>query len=126
MNKKQLHEAKDLARRLGVSLDDAMVQLGHISAAELSQLQESQFGFATFDLDTTDIPADIIALVPGSFARGNFLIPVSIVDERLRIAMVNRFNLQAIESLRHMTGLEIEPVVAPVKAISDAIDRYYG
>lgn len=89
MNKKQLHEAEDLALRLGVSFDDALIQRGHISDAEIKHLQESQFGFAIFDLETTDIPADIIALVPESFARGNFLIPVSIVDERLRIAIAH-------------------------------------
>ncbi len=126
MNKKQLHEAEDLARRRGVSLDEALVQLGYISSAEISQLHETQFGFENFDLATIDIPAYVIALVPESFARGNSLIPVFIVDERLRIAMGNPFDLQAIESLRRMTGLEIDPVVAPRKAISDAIDRYYG
>lgn len=126
MNKKQLREAEDLARRLGISMEDALVQLGYISAAEISQLHETQYGFENLDLETIDIPAYVIALVPESFARGNSLIPVSIADERLRIAIHNPFDLLAIEFLRRMTGLEIDPIVARGKAISDAIDRFYG
>jgi type IV pilus assembly protein PilB len=126
ISKDQLNEAEDLSSSLGTTIDDALVRLGYVSAGELGQLQASQYGYEFVDLEAMEIPQSVIALIPESVARENIVIPITLVDERLRVAMSNALDLDVIDKLRFMVNREIDPVVAPKEAIQTAINRFYG
>jgi type IV pilus assembly protein PilB len=126
ISKDQLGEAEDLSNSLGITIDDALIRLGYISAGEIGQLQASQFGYEFVDLGAMEIPQSVIALIPESVARENVVIPIAMVDERLRVAMVNALDLDVIDKLRFMTNRDVDPVVAPKDAIQTAINRHYG
>ncbi len=126
ISKDQLTEAEELSSSLGTTIDDALVRLGYVSAGELGQLQASQYGYEFVDLAAMEIPQSVIALIPESVARENIVIPITLVDERLRVAMSNALDLDVIDKLRFMVNREIDPVVAPKEAIQTAINRFYG
>ena len=126
ISKEQLREAEGLASSLGITVDDALIRLGYISAGEIGQLQASQFGYEFVDLGAMEIPQSVIALIPESVARENVVIPIAMVDERLRVAMSNALDLDVIDKLRFMTNREIDPVVAPKEDIQTAVNRHYG
>lgn len=126
ISKEQLREAEGLASSLGITVDDALIRLGYISAGEIGQLQASQFGYEFVDLAAMEIPQSVIALIPESVARENIVIPIAMVDERLRVAMSNALDLDVIDKLRFMTNREIDPVVAPKEDIQTAVNRHYG
>jgi type IV pilus assembly protein PilB len=126
ISKEQLGEARDLAASLGITVDDALIRLGYISAGEIGQMQATQFGYEFVDLGAMEIPNSVIALIPESVARENVVIPIAMVDERLRVAMSNALDLDIIDKLRFMTNRDVDPVVAPKEAIQTAINRHYG
>ena len=126
ISKEQLREAEGLATSLGITVDDSLIRLGYISAGEIGQLQASQFGYEFVDLAAMEIPQSVIALIPESVARENIVIPIAMVDERLRVAMSNALDLDVIDKLRFMTNREIDPVVAPKEEIQTAVNRHYG
>ena len=126
ISKDQLGEAEDLSASLGITIDDALIRMGYISAGEIGQLQASQFGYEFVDLGAMEIPQSVIALIPESVARENVVIPIAMVDERLRVAMSNALDLDIIDKLRFMTNRDVDPVVAPKEAIQTAINRHYG
>ncbi len=126
ISKEQLREAEGLATSLGITVDDSLIRLGYISAGEIGQLQASQFGYEFVDLAAMEIPQSVIALIPESVARENIVIPIAMVDERLRVAMSNALDLDVIDKLRFMTNREIDPVVAPKEDIQTAVNRHYG
>ena len=126
ISRDQLNEAEELSSSLGTTIDDALVRLGYVSAGELGQLQASQYGYDFVNLEAMEIPQSVIALIPESVARENVVIPVTLVDERLRVAMSNALDLDVIDKLRFMVNREIDPVVAPKEAIQTAINRFYG
>lgn len=126
ISKEQLKEAQDLASSLGTTVDDALIRLGYVSAGEIGQMQASQFGYEFVDLSAMEIPQGVIALIPESVARENVVIPIAMVDERLRVAMSNALDLDVIDKLRFMTNRDVDPVVAPKEAIQTAINRHYG
>jgi len=126
ISRDQLTEAEELSSSLGTTIDDALVRLGYVSAGELGQLQASQYGYEFVNLEAMEIPQSVIALIPESVARENVVIPVTLIDERLRVAMSNALDLDVIDKLRFMVNREIDPVVAPKEAIQTAINRFYG
>ena len=64
----QLEEARNMAANLGIPVEDALVRLGYISAADLGQAQASEFGYEYIELEGRQIPNAIIELVTESMA----------------------------------------------------------
>lgn len=126
ISREQGKEADDLARSLGISVEDALVRLGYASANEIAQHQAAEYGYDMVDLGAMEIPQGVIALIPESVARENVVIPIAMIDERLRVAMSNALDLDVIDKLRFMTNRDVDPVVAPKEAIQTAINRHYG
>jgi len=78
------------------------------------------------DLVGLEIPRDILDLIPESVARENTVIPVALVDNRLRVAMPNHLDLELIKKLRLLVMRNIDSVPASKGSILTAIDNYYG
>eukprot|EP00456_Euglypha_rotunda_P086693 TRINITY_DN879_c0_g1_i1.p1 TRINITY_DN879_c0_g1~~TRINITY_DN879_c0_g1_i1.p1 ORF type:complete len:565 (-),score=145.43 TRINITY_DN879_c0_g1_i1:1615-3309(-) len=126
ISKDQLAEAEDLAKSLGITVEDALVRLGYITDAEMSQRQADEYGYDVVDIASMEIPQSVIALIPESVARENIVIPLAMVDERLRVAMSNAMDLDVIDKLRFMTNRDIDPVGATKESIQTSINRHYG
>jgi len=59
-------------------------------------------------------------------ARRHQLIPLYKKDRTLTLAMVDPLNVFAVDDIRRLTGMEIEPVVSSETEIMKAIDRFYS
>ena len=127
IGKDQLAEGKDLAKNLGIKLEDALVRLGYVTEQEVGQVQAKQFGFDFIDLNTLQIPSSVIEMVPESVARENVVIPIKREDDgTLIVAMHDPMAFDVIDKLRFIINKEIKPTVAPREAIQSAINRHYG
>ncbi len=122
----QLEEARDLASSLGVSVEDALVRLGYVSAAELTERQASQYGYEFVNLDAIEIPRTVIELVPESVARENVVIPLGVDDDSIRVAVSNAMDYEVLDKLRFVLNREIQIAVSSKEAIQNAINRHYG
>ncbi len=122
----QLEEARNMAANLGIPVEDALVRLGYISAADLGQAQASEFGYEYIELEGRQIPNAIIELVTESMARENIVIPIESDGDSVVIAMHNPNNIEVIDKLRFVLNREIRPVMAPMESIQAAINRHYG
>lgn len=122
----QLEEAKDLAASLGVSVEDALVRLGYMSAAELTQRQAAQYGYEFVNLDTMEIPRSVVELIPESVARENFVIALGMEDDVIKVAVSNAMDYEVLDKLRFVLNREIKVAVASRESILNAINRHYG
>jgi type IV pilus assembly protein PilB len=122
----QLEEARDLAASLGVSVEDALVRLGYVSAAELTERQASQYGYEFVDLEAIEIPRTVIELIPESVARENFVIPLGLEEETIRVAVSNAMDYEVLDKLRFVLNRDVQIAVASKEAIQAAINRHYG
>ena len=59
----QLEESRNMAANLGIPVEDALIRLGYISAADLGQAQAREFGYEYIELEGRQIPNAIIELV---------------------------------------------------------------
>jgi type IV pilus assembly protein PilB len=122
----QLEEARDLANSLGVSVEDALVRLGYVSADDLTARQASQYGYEFVNLEALEIPRTVIELVPESVARENIVIPLGLDDDVIRVAVSNAMDYEVLDKLRFVLNKEVQVAVASKEAIQQAINRHYG
>ena len=77
-------------------------------------------------LGTTTISSDLIALVPESVARENFVLPMSQDNGALKIIMSDPSDFDTLQKLQFILNKDIQPVLAPREQIVEAINKHYG
>ncbi len=122
----QLKDALEFQRINGGRLASTLVRLGMLSDDEVTSVLSRQYGVPAVNLDLYDVDPSAIALVPQETAERYSVLPISRVGATLTLAMVDPTNVFAIDDIKFMTGLSIEPVVVSESALIEAVKRYYG
>jgi type IV pilus assembly protein PilB len=122
----QLKEALDYQRINGGRLAATLVKLGMLSDEEVTAVLSRQYGVPSVNLDLFEVDPAAVALVPQETAERYSVLPLSRVGATLTLAMVDPTNVFAIDDIKFMTGLSIEPVVVSETALNTVIKRYYG
>jgi len=120
----QLEEALAKQRESGDSLGRVLIELKMVSEGALTSILARQIGLKYIDLANYDIDISASSLVDAEVARRYTLIPIGFEDGRLMIAMADPTNVFALDDVRIMTGMEIEPLVATKEDIISAINRF--
>ena len=122
----QLKEALDYQRMNGGRLASTLVKLGMLSDEEVTAVLSRQYGVPSVNLDLFDVDPSAVALVPQETAERYSVLPLSRVGATLTLAMVDPTNVFAIDDIKFMTGLSVEPVVVSETTLTAAVRKYYG
>src|ERR687892_204543 len=121
-----LREALDYQREHGGRLGFNLVKLGLVSDDMITAVLSRQYGIPSVNLDLFNIDASVLSLIPRDVADKYSVLPLSRVGATLTLAMVDPTNVFAMDDIKFMTGLNIEPVVVSEASVQEAISRYYG
>jgi type IV pilus assembly protein PilB len=113
------------AKKEGTRLGYALVKLGHVSELDLTRLLARQYRVPAVDLDKVEVDPKIIRLVQGAVAYKHLVLPLRKVGRTLTTAMVNPNDLSAIDDLKFITRLDIEPVVVGEYTLRKHLEKYY-
>jgi type IV pilus assembly protein PilB len=122
----QLHEALEHQRTNGGRLGTNLVKLGFVQDEDIANLLSRQYGVPAITLGHFDLDANVVRLVPVETALKYQVIAVGRSATALTLAMTDPTNVFAMDDIKFMTGLHVEPVVASESAVREAIARYYG
>src|SRR5918998_1672822 len=122
----QLREALDYQREHGGRLGYNLVKLGLVSDEMVTAVLSRQYGVPSVNLDLFDVDPPVIRLIPREVAEKYSVLPLSRVGATLTLAMVDPTNVLAMDDIKFMTGLTIEPVVVSEAGVQEAIEQYYG
>ena len=122
----QLQKALEFQRTNGGTLASCLTRMGFITDDDITDALSRQYGVPSINLKNYEIDPNVIKLIPQETASRYHLIPLSRVGSVLTIAMTDPTNVFAMDDIKFMTGLNVEPVVASEAAIGDAITRFYG
>ena len=122
----QLRQAQDEQRKSGQNLGYALAKLGYVSDREMTSFLSSQYRVPAVNLDEYEVDAEVLRLVPQDVADKHKILPLSRAGASLIVAMSDPTNLHAIDDIKFLTALNVEPVVSSESAIVAAIDRYYN
>jgi len=121
-----LREALDYQREHGGRLGFNLVKLGLISDDMITAVLSRQYGIPSVNLDLFNIDQSVINLIPQEVAQKHSVLPLSRVGATLTLAMVDPTNVFALDDVKFMTGLNVEPVVVAEGSVQQAIAKYYG
>jgi type IV pilus assembly protein PilB len=121
----QFQKVKKQRESSGEPADSCLVKLGLVTEQDLVEFLAAQFKVPAADLKALDADRSVLDLVPHEICSRFNVIPIRRQGRALHLAMSDPTNIYAVEDIKFLTGLEIQPVVAPESRIKEAIGAYY-
>lgn len=122
----QLTEALREARKENTRLGHALVKLGFVTEGELTALLARQYRVPAVDLDAIQVSPKVLRLVPDEVAIKHLVLPLRRVGRMLTVAMVNPSDLGAIDDLKFISRLDVEPVIVGEFTLRKHLEKYYA
>jgi type IV pilus assembly protein PilB len=126
ITQEELDEALKLHAEKNQRLGDVLVDLAFITPEDLTRALGEQFDMEMIDLESFEIPREVIEMVPPDLAHEHKIIPIEYEDEVMVIAMGDPLDLYTLDNLRFVVNCQVEPVLATKQSIEEAMSRYYG
>ncbi len=126
LDEEQLHEALRYKEEHNTYLGKAVVSLGFMTEKELVEVLSEQLGIPYLNLVTYDVQDDVLRLVDEKFALRHKIMPLFFIENSITVATADPLNVQMVDELSQMTGMEVNLVLATESDIEKAIDLFYG
>jgi type IV pilus assembly protein PilB len=121
-----LARAKEIQKKDGGSLGQALVRAGAIDEASYVAFIGKLHNLPVIDLGKVVVPTECLDLIPADVASKFQVLPIARRGRVLTVAMANPSNIFAIDDIKFITGLDVQPAVAGELAIKKAIDKHYS
>jgi len=126
IDEENLAKSRELQRKEGGSLGQALVKIGVLDETTFAEFVGKISNLPVLSLEKADIEMECIDMIPGDVARKFQVLPISRAGRVLTVAMANPSNIFAIDDIKFITGLDVQPAVAGEMAIKRFIDKFYA
>ncbi|NWK55500.1 Flp pilus assembly complex ATPase component TadA [Verrucomicrobiaceae bacterium N1E253] len=108
------------------SVVERLIGDNRVSEDQVAQVCAQSSSMEYIDLAHWPIPPDVFEKVPEDVAKRFRAVPVQDDGVYLTIAVADPLDFEVLDTLPHVLGREINPVVATLSAISQVIHQNYG
>jgi type IV pilus assembly protein PilB len=123
----QLWELLEESKNTGQPLGQVALARGLVNDDQLLQALGEQHGLKVVNLQEVKPQADALALVPETMATVYKVLPLSLRDKVLTVAIGDPANVAALDDLRNLLSLsEVVANLAPPNLIQEAIAKNYA
>ena len=119
-------EKLEQARRTGGSVIEKLLSETDLSDETVCAVLAQNAGIEAIDLGAMVIPPDVASAIPDEIARRYRVIPVADDGVFLSVAVADPFDFEALDSLPHVLGRELNFFCAPAGAMSLYLKQFYG
>jgi type IV pilus assembly protein PilB len=102
------------------------IRMGLVTDGQVSEALAEQWGMQVVSLKDTTITPKVLELVPETMASIYKIMPVSLKNNVLTVAMADPQNIAALDDLRNFLGYDVRGAVSNPADIQAAIERYYA
>ncbi len=122
----QLAEALAMQQSTGKRIGDILIQMGYIREKELSEVLMLQEALAAKS-SLTDFPIDssILSLLPETFSRQHFVIPLIKVGRRLVVAVNRSDDARLLDHITLLTGYFVIPIAFRQEDLQTALSYFF-
>jgi type IV pilus assembly protein PilB len=120
----QIEELLERQKKEGARLVKLLIDKDkqYVSPDDLAVCMGRVLNVSPINLTRINILPDVVELVPRETAHNHKLVPVSRLENRLFLAMADPLNVLALDDVKRITKLEITPLIASEKAITDKLN----
>lgn len=127
ITERQLERGLEAQLVFGGRLGTNLVELGFVATASIAETLARQLGIeALAPSDLEGVPRAALDALPGELASRHQVFPLALEKRRLRLAMVDPTDLEALDEIGFVSGMGVTQVVAPELLVAYALERYYG
>lgn len=126
ITKDQLETAFAKQRENHAPLGSILIDMGLITEDLLLQALAAQYGVSAWHLDRDEPKREAYRKVPEQMCRNYQVLPVQIRGDLLMLAMRNPMDLDAIDAVRNVSGMRVEPVLANEDRLSKYIEQAFS
>ena len=127
VDKQVLIDAIRTSKAQNKRLGQYLLEKGLLDENTLTKAIAKQFDMKYYNLDSAPIPPDVMKLVPEDLIKKHNILPLGVENGRLKLAITDPMDLDALDSVRFRTNKEIDPyVVNPSKVksfIADTLEQ---
>ena len=125
ISEEDLNKAINLQKQRGGSLSQILIKMGFVKEEDLMLALSQGLGIPVLRLSRFRIREDSIKLIPQDFVKKYGVMPLARIGRTLTVAMADPLNIFALDDLKNITGLEINPIISPLQDINEAMSKFY-
>ena len=122
----QLEEAVGIQKQAGGRLLKILTDKQFVTEQDMVFSMGRCLNTPPINLAKLNIPEAVMNMVPREMAKANRLVPIARLNGKLFVAMADPTNVLAIDDLKRRVQLEILPMIATDRAVSDALAGVHG
>ncbi len=122
----QLKKALELQKKSSKKLGTILLEKGWLTESELAEFISRQTGVPLVNLDSYPIQRNAFQKLSKQQAERYQVLPVSLENNILTVAMVDPLDIIVIDDLEQLTGFEVEPVISRPTQIDQSIQQIYS
>jgi type II secretory ATPase GspE/PulE/Tfp pilus assembly ATPase PilB-like protein/DNA-binding NarL/FixJ family response regulator len=103
-----------------------LMQHDWIDSQKIHELLRKDLMFEEIDLREFEVDPPLLALVPQAVCMRQLVLPLRVLDKRLRLAMADPLDQGLIEELGFMTGLSIHPLLCDLQQLQAKLGELFG
>jgi type IV pilus assembly protein PilB len=117
----QLEEAVGVQQKEGGRLLKILTDKQFVTDQDMTVSMGRCLNTPLINLSKVRVPEDVMSLVPRDLAKANKLVPIARLNGKLFVAMADPTNVLAVDDVKRRVQLDIVPMIATEKAVSDAL-----
>lgn len=122
----QVQEALAQQRESGGLLGEVLVGLGHCTVVDVTHGLAEQAGLRAVDLSREAPTPEALERVDASTAHAFGVLPLSLEEDVLEVALGDPLNTSLLEDLRFSTGLDVVGALGDAEQIAALVRTHYG
>ncbi len=126
---KQLEEIEEtLSKAEAATLPEVvLIRAGYISEQEIATIYAEDLFLPVIrnNMEAGEMAQEIGGLLPEKLCMERLICPVAVRDDVLDVAFVSPEEMGVMDELQLMTGLRINPIIAPLSVVKSQLDILY-
>ena len=126
LTRERADQAVRHAQDAGMSIGDAVVGLGLLSSRQVAIVRAETAEYPFVDTAWFDVDFKNTAMLTRSTAESLRAFPLFVFERSVTVGMENPLDLRAVDQLRALLKVEVDPVLCEPDALRALIDRAYS
>ncbi|MDR7562794.1 MAG: ATPase, T2SS/T4P/T4SS family, partial [Armatimonadota bacterium] len=125
VTEEQLEQALAIHERTREKLGRILVSMGVITEQDLTKAIGIQWNYPYVSLSSTGVDPEVARMVPHHLCIRHKVLPYARNGDKLLVALVDPLNLLALDDVRLITGLDVEPRITTEEELLQAIHKHH-